>query len=61
MTTSSKFSWGSWAERAAWTAVQAFAAVLVIGDLSTLRTAVIAAAAALLSAVKTLAKERLGS
>jgi hypothetical protein len=42
--------------------VQAFAAVLVIGDLSTLRTAVVAAAAAaLLSAVKTLAKERLGS
>ncbi len=61
MTTSSKFSWGSWGERAAWTAVQAFAAVLVIGDLSTLRTAVVAAAAALLSAVKTLAKERLGS
>jgi hypothetical protein len=41
--------------------VQAFAAVIVIGDLSTLRTAVIAAGAALLSAVKTLAKERLGS
>jgi hypothetical protein len=61
VTTSSKFSWGSWGERAAWTAVQAFAAVLVIGDLSTLRTAVVAAAAALLSAVKTLAKERIGS
>jgi len=61
VTTSSKFSWGSWAERAAWTAVQAFAAVIVIGQSSTIRTALIAAAAALLSAVKTLAKERLGS
>lgn len=61
MTTASKFSWGTWGERAAWTAVQAFAAVLVIGDLSTIRTAVIAAGAALLSTVKTLAKERLGS
>ncbi len=61
MTTSSKFSWGSWGERAAWTAVQAFTAVIIIGDLSTLRTAVIAAGAALLSAVKTLARERLGS
>ncbi len=61
MTTSSKLSWGSWAERAAWTAVQAFAAVIVIGQSSTIRTALIAAAAALLSAVKTLAKERLGS
>ena len=61
MTTSSKFSWGTWGERAAWTAVQAFAATVIIGDLSTLRTAVIAAAAALLSAVKSLANERLGS
>jgi hypothetical protein len=61
VTTSSKFSWGSWGERAAWTAVQAFAAVIIIGDLSTVRTAVIAAASALLSAVKTLAKERMGS
>ncbi len=61
MTTSSKFSWGSWGERAAWTAVQAFTAVIIIGDLSTLRTAVIAAGAALLSAVKTLAREQLGS
>jgi len=41
--------------------VQAFAAVIVIGQSSTIRTALIAAAAALLSAVKTLAKERLGS
>ncbi len=41
--------------------MQAFAAVIIIGDLSTVRTAVIAAASALLSAVKTLAKERIGS
>ena len=61
MTTSSNFAWGTGGERAAWTAVQAFAAAVIIGDLSTLRTAVIAAAAALLSAVKSLAKERLGS
>ncbi len=42
-------------------AVQAFAAVIVIGQSSTIRTALIAAAAALLSAVKTLAKERMAS
>ena len=57
MTTSSKFSWGQWGERAGWTAVQAF----VAGDASTLRTAAMAAAAATLSAVKSLAKARLGS
>jgi len=61
VTTSSKFSWGQWGERAAWTAVQAFVAVLVIGDASTLRTTAMAAAAATLSAVKSLAKARLGS
>tara|TARA_R110000824_G_scaffold342067_1_gene528529 strand:- start:5737 stop:5922 length:186 start_codon:yes stop_codon:yes gene_type:complete len=61
VTTSSDFSWGHWGERAAWTAVQAFTAVLVVGDASTLRTAAIAGAAALLSALKSLAKARLGS
>ena len=61
MTTSPKFSWWAWGERAAWTAVQTFAATVIIGDMSTLRTAVIAAAASVLSAVKTLAKDRLGS
>lgn len=51
-------SW-DWVERSAWTAVQAFVAVFVATDLSTLRSAATAGIAALISSVKTVAKERL--
>lgn len=47
------------AERAAWTFVEAFLAVFVIGDLATLETAVVAGAAAALSVVKTFAASRI--
>lgn len=47
-------------ERAAWTFAQAFLAVYVIGDQSTLKVALIGGAAAALSVVKTFAKERMG-
>ena len=45
-------------ERAAWTFVQAFLAVYVIGDQTTLKVAAISGAAAALSAVKSYAKDR---
>ena len=51
-------SW-DWVERALWTAVQAFVAVFVVTDLSTLRSAATAGLAALISSVKTVAKDRL--
>ena len=47
-------------ERAGWTFLQAFLAVFVIGDQSTLKVALIGGAAAALSVVKTFAKERIG-
>jgi len=47
-------------ERAGWTFVQAFLAVFVIGDQTTLRVALIAGVAAALSVVKTYAQERRG-
>tara|TARA_R100001163_G_scaffold65759_1_gene64570 strand:- start:4962 stop:5150 length:189 start_codon:yes stop_codon:yes gene_type:complete len=60
MTEQSKgFNIADWCERTAWTAVQSFLAIFVITDISTLRTAAVAGAAALLSAVKSLAQERL--
>jgi hypothetical protein len=55
----SKFNWVCWCERSCWTAVQSFLAVFVVTDVSTLRSAAIAGVAALISAVKTLAQERL--
>lgn len=47
-------------ERAVWTFVQAFASVLVVSDLSTFRGAALAGAAAMLSVMKTVARDRLG-
>ena len=47
-------------ERAGWTFVQAFLAVFVVGDIGTLKVAVIAGVAAALSVIKTYAKERVG-
>jgi len=47
-------------ERAGWTFVQAFLAVFVIGDQTTLRVALIAGVADALSVVKTYAQERRG-
>ena len=54
-----KFNWGNWCERSCWTAVQSFLAVFVVADVSTLRSAAIAGVAAVISAVKTLAQERI--
>ena len=45
-------------ERAAWTFVQAFLAVLVISDLASAKTALVAGVAAALSVVKTYAQDR---
>lgn len=47
-------------ERAGWTFVQAFLAVFVVGDQSTLKVALIGGIAAAMSVVKTYAKERKG-
>ena len=47
-------------ERAGWTFMQAFLAVFVIGDQSTLKVALMAGAAAALSVLKTYAKGRVG-
>ena len=46
-------------ERAAWTFVQAFLSVFVVSDLGSWETAVVAAAAATLSVIKTFARDRL--
>tara|TARA_R110002020_G_scaffold106101_3_gene247199 strand:- start:4545 stop:4733 length:189 start_codon:yes stop_codon:yes gene_type:complete len=56
-----RFNITDWAERTVWTAVQSFLAIFVITDLSTLTAAATAGGAALLSALKTLAQERLKS
>jgi hypothetical protein len=61
MTELSKFSLSNWLERTLWTASQSFLAIFVITDLSTLKAAATAGGAALLSALKTLAQERLKS
>jgi len=45
-------------ERAAWTFAQAFLAVFVISDLASAKTALVAAAAAALSVIKTYAQDR---
>jgi hypothetical protein len=47
------------AERALWTGVQTGLGVLVVTDVSTVRTAVVAAVGAVLSVVKSFAKDRL--
>ena len=61
MTELSKFSMANWIERTFWTATQSFLAIFDITDLSTLTAAATAGGAALLSALKTLAQERLKS
>ena len=47
-------------ERAAWTFAQSFLAVFVIGDMGTLKVALVGGAAAALSVLKTCAKGRVG-
>jgi len=46
-------------ERAAWTFAQAFLALFVIGDMSTLKIALVGGVAAALSVIKTYAKEKI--
>lgn len=46
-------------ERAGWTALQAFLAVFVVGDLATVEVALVAGVAAGLSVVKTFAQSRI--
>jgi len=46
-------------ERAAWTFAQAFLALFVIGDMSTLKVALVGGVAAALSVIKTYAKEKI--
>ena len=46
-------------ERAAWTFAQAFLALFVIGDMSTMKVALVGGAAAALSVIKTYAKEKI--
>ena len=46
-------------ERAAWTFAQAFLALFVIGDMSTLKVALVGGAAAAMSVIKTYAKEKI--
>ena len=48
-------------ERAGWTFAQSFLAIFVIGDMATLKTALVAAASATLSIVKTYAKDKVSS
>ena len=48
------------AERAAWTAAQAFLAVFVVADVSTARTGVVAAVGAALSVVKGFVATKVG-
>jgi len=48
-------------ERIGWTAIQSFLAIFALGDIGTLRSALIAAGAATLSGVKAIAKKRLES
>lgn len=47
-------------ERTFWTAVQAFLAVFVITDVSSLKSAGVAAAAAVIAAIKGLAASKVG-
>jgi hypothetical protein len=47
-------------ERTFWTAVQAFLAVFIVTDVSSLKSAAVAAAAAVIAAVKGIAASRIG-
>ena len=57
MTTITSSNWSDKLERLVATAVQAFLAVFILSDLSTAKTAVVAAGAAGLALVKAWAKE----
>ena len=59
-TPKTKFSWTDWVERSTWTGVEAALAIIVVTDVSTLKAAATAFAAAVIAALKTLAKARLG-
>tara|TARA_Y100000385_G_scaffold291422_1_gene369323 strand:- start:5255 stop:5437 length:183 start_codon:yes stop_codon:yes gene_type:complete len=48
-------------ERIGWTAIQSFLAIFALGDMGTLRAALVAGGAAALSGLKTIAKKRLES
>lgn len=48
-------------ERVFWTAVQAFLAVFIVSDVSSLKAAGVAAAAAVLSAIKGIAASKVGN
>jgi hypothetical protein len=48
-------------ERIFWTAVQAFLAVFIVSDISNLKAAGVAAAAAVLSAIKGLVASKVGN
>ncbi len=55
-----KMDWGDWFERTIWTAVEAGLAILVVTDVSSLKAAGAAVAAAGIASVKSLAKAKLG-
>lgn len=59
-TPKTKFSWSDWVERSMWTGIEAALAIVVVTDVSSLKAAVTAFAAAGIAALKTLAKARLG-
>lgn len=59
-TAKTKFSWADWIERSVWTGVESALAVVVVTDVSSLKAAATAFAAAAIAALKTLAKARLG-
>jgi len=52
------FDWKNVVERALWTAAQAFLAVFVVTDASTIKVGIAAAAAAALSVIKTAVQEK---
>jgi uncharacterized membrane protein YgaE (UPF0421/DUF939 family) len=52
-------NWYNILERALWTFLQAFLAVFLIGDLGTLKPAIAAGLAAVLSMVKTIVQEQI--
>lgn len=56
-----KLDWKDVLTRAAWTFVQSAASVLVLSDLSSSRTALIAGGGAVLSLIKTVAAQQLGT
>ena len=55
-----KMDWGDWFERTIWTAVEAGLAILVVTDVSSVKAAGTAMAAAGIASLKSLATARLG-